>query len=95
MAINYVFFAVEHPGSWERGFSSLWYRFWQRYLETSNDHELLDVCAPFLAWRGLVLANPAWYPKVSGPVRDRILSFIETALDGDRFDPAEAEAVFA
>lgn len=95
MAINYVFFAVEHPASWERGFSRLWYRFWERYLTKSGDTELLAVCAPFLAWRGLVIANPAWYPHVSGAVRDRLLSFIEAALDGDRFDPASAEAVFS
>jgi hypothetical protein len=95
MAINYVFFAVEHPSSWQRGFSRLWYRFWDSYLEHSKDAELLGVCAPFLAWRGLVIANPAWYPHVTGAVRDRLLSFIENALSSERFDPASAEAVFA
>jgi hypothetical protein len=95
MAINYVFFAVEHPGSWARGLSSLWYRFWKLYLEATGDRELFSVCAPFLAWRGLVIANPAWYPHVTGQVRNRLLSFIETALDAERFEPEQAEAVFA
>lgn len=95
MAINYIFFAVEHPSSWQHGFSRLWYRFWEGYLDQSKDAELLEVCAPFLAWRGLVIANPAWYPHVTGAVRDRLLSFIENALESERFDPTSAEAVFA
>ena len=52
------------------------------------------MAAPFLAWRGLVVCNPAWYPHVSPEARDRVLSFVERALASERFDPASAEALF-
>src|SRR5690606_13915468 len=32
MAINYVFFAVEHPRAWRGGLGQLWQRFWDVYL---------------------------------------------------------------
>jgi Ser/Thr protein kinase RdoA (MazF antagonist) len=94
MAINYVFFAVEHPGAWRGALGELWRRFWQLYLDESGDHELLRVCAPFLAWRGLVVANPVWYPAVDPAARDRVLALIERALAAEQFDPSFAEALF-
>ncbi|MCC6897791.1 MAG: aminoglycoside phosphotransferase family protein [Polyangiaceae bacterium] len=95
MAINFVFFAVEHPGTWATAFRDLWHRFWRVYLEASADLELYEVCAPFLAWRGLVVANPVWYPHVDGGARDRVLSLVERSLAAERFDPAFADEVFA
>jgi Phosphotransferase enzyme family len=94
LAINYVFFALEHQGSWQSAFRDLWFRFFRAYLEGSGDQELLDVAAPFLAWRGLVVANPVWYPNVSEDARDRVLRLIERALEAERFDPEMADEVF-
>lgn len=95
MAINYVFFALEHPGSWQKVFRELWQRFWTVYLEQSGDLELLEVCAPFLAWRGLVVANPVWYPHVEVQARERMFALIERSLAAERFDPAFADEVLA
>lgn len=95
MAINYVFFAVDHPKAWHGALGKLWHRFWEVYLSESEDHELLDVCAPFLAWRGLVVANPVWYPDVQPDARDRVLALIERTLDAERFQPELAEELFA
>jgi aminoglycoside phosphotransferase (APT) family kinase protein len=95
MAINYVFFAVEAPGAWKGALGQLWHRFWDVYLEASGDDELLSVAAPFLAWRGLVVCNPVWYPRVDGAARDRVLQLIERTLEAPRFDPDFAEALFA
>jgi aminoglycoside phosphotransferase family enzyme len=94
MAINYVFFALEKPELWRQGFAELWHRFWRTYLEQSNDYEVLEVVAPFLAWRGLVLASPVWYPALETNARDRLLSLVERALDSPSFDPSFAEVVF-
>jgi hypothetical protein len=94
MAINYPFFALEAPLSWSRAFVGLWREFWRRYLTQSRDHELLDVVAPYLAWRALVLACPAWYPSLGAPNRDRLLTFAENALAAERFEPEAAESVF-
>ncbi len=95
MAINYVFFAAEHPGTWAKAFRPLWLRFWQVYQEGARDDELFQVSAPFLAWRGLVVANPVWYPNVRADARDRVLRLIERALGAERFDPAFADEVMS
>jgi hypothetical protein len=95
MAINYLFFALGHPGAWHSAFRDLWLGFWESYANRRSDPELLAVRAPFLAWRGLVLCNPIWYPDVTEKDRDRLLSFVEGALDAKRLDLSSADAVFA
>jgi len=94
LAINYIFFALEHPGTWSTGFGRLWSRFWKRYLEASDDSEILEIVPPFLAWRTLVLANPKWYPATHPKARDALLRLAEGALEKGRFDPEDAEAAF-
>ncbi len=90
LALNYLFFSLQRSGCLEGGFEQLWRRFWGRYLERSGDAELLEVVAPFLAFRGLVMANPLWYPALSEALRDRMLGFVARVLDEPRFDPARA-----
>jgi hypothetical protein len=94
MAINYAFFALGHPGSWRGALRSLWYGFWQRYTAATRDDGLYDVVAPLLAWRGLVLASPVWYPELHPADRERILAFVEHALSRGRFSPESAEEFF-
>jgi hypothetical protein len=94
MALNFPFFALERPDTWKEAFSVLWGRFWERYRGLSGDTGLLDVAPPFLAWRGLVLASPLWYPELSDEARGRLLTFVETVLATERFSPTLAEAMF-
>lgn len=93
LAINYVFFAVEAPDAWRGALSELWHRFWRVYLDGSGDDGLLGVVAPFLAWRGLVVCSPVFYPSLDATARDRVLRLVERALAADRFDPAFADEV--
>ena len=90
LALNYLFFSLQRSGRLEGGFETLWHRFWARYLERSGDAELLEVVAPFLAFRGLVMANPLWYPALSDGVRQKLFRFILNVLAEPRFDPARA-----
>jgi hypothetical protein len=94
MAVNFVFFALEAPASWQPAFAKLWREFWTRYLASSGDSELLAVVAPFLTWRLLVLSCPAWYPNLSASARERLLAFANAALVAERFDPELAEGLF-
>jgi aminoglycoside phosphotransferase (APT) family kinase protein len=89
LAVNYLFGAIVYPGAWAEGLSPLWDGFWSTYLEGAG-REVLEVVAPFFAWRALVVASPVWYPDVSPEGRDRLLAFAEAALDADAFDPASA-----
>lgn len=93
MAINYVFFALDQPRAWET-LGPLWRRFWSRYEERSGERELREVIAPYLAWRGLVVASPRFYPGLSEGSRDALLAWIEASLELDTFDPGSAEELF-
>lgn len=100
LAVNYVFFALggaraSAKRAWEHGLRPLWTNFWATYLEESADRELLEVAAPFLAWRLLVLASPVWYRGLAESDRDKLLAFAERALTQERFDPAWADELFA
>ena len=69
--------------------------FWERYITRSGDTGILKVVAPFIAFRGLVLAHPLWYPTLSHDVRRKIKSLITTVLECDAFDPAMVNAYCA
>lgn len=92
LTLNYLFFSLQRSGHLEGGFERLWGRFWDRYLERSGDAEMLDVAAPFFAFRGLVMANPLWYPALDASLRRRMLDFVRNVLAEERFDPARANA---
>ncbi|HSN15403.1 MAG TPA: phosphotransferase, partial [Anaeromyxobacteraceae bacterium] len=86
LSVNHVFFAAERRGSWQRGLGPLWRRFWDVYLVATGDREALETAPPFLAWRALVLASPRFYPGLSAPARDLLLTLAERALDAGRLD---------
>lgn len=88
LTINHLFFGLEHRDRWASGLGRLWSLTWETYLDESGDGGVLDVIAPFFAWRGLVVASPRWYPHLRAEDRDRILSFVERVLAAERFDPA-------
>lgn len=88
LAINLLFFGLEHRERWEGGLGRMWDAFFEAYAATRRDDELFAVIAPFFAWRGLVVTSPAWYPGMGAADRDRILGFVERALASERFDPA-------
>jgi hypothetical protein len=91
MTMNYLFFSLQRSGRFEGPFETMFLSFYEHYLKTTGDREILDVVAPFYAWRGLVVASPAWYPHLALPVRKTIFSFIENVLAADRFDPAQVK----
>ena len=86
MAINYLFFSLRRSGALATPFKQLWNAFWSTYLERTGDGELLEVVAPFFAWRALVVASPVWY-DVPDYVRLALFRFIDSVLDARSFDP--------
>lgn len=84
MSVNYLFGGALDKASWKEGVGVLWHAFWTAYLESTGDDEVLDVLAPFLAWRLLVVASPVWYPSVADASRDALLRAAEHALDAPR-----------
>jgi hypothetical protein len=90
LTLNYLFFSLQSNGKLEGAFEALFLRFWRRYLAGSGDLEMLDVVAPFFAFRGLVMASPVWYPALADTVRQSLLKFIVAVLESDGFDPQKA-----
>jgi aminoglycoside phosphotransferase (APT) family kinase protein len=90
LTLNYLFFSLQRSGKLEGAFERLWRRLWERYLERTRDAELLEVAGLFFAFRGLVMANPLWYPALESGIRQKMLNFVRSVLQAQRFDPALA-----
>lgn len=84
---NYLFSSLQRGGRLAGAFETLFRRFWDRYLEKSGDTEILEVAAPFYAFRGLVMASPVWYPALADDVRRKLFAFLQAVLDAEAFDP--------
>ncbi len=93
LAINYLFFGVLSSTGFTGPCRQLWDVFWDTYLSAADDGELVQLVAPFFAWRGLVLASPIWYPDVDERVRRQLIGFIERLLEGASFDPSNVEVL--
>jgi streptomycin 6-kinase len=87
LTMNYLFFSLQRNERFEGGLEVLFRRFWDRYLEKSGDREILEVAAPFFAFRGLVMASPVWYPTLSETIRRKLFAFVQAVLDAETFDP--------
>jgi streptomycin 6-kinase len=92
LTMNYMFFSLQKSGRLDGNFRSLFLRFWDRYLEKTGDAEMLEVVAPFFAFRGLVMAHPIWYPGLANELRRKIFNFIVAVLSRERFDPRQANS---
>jgi hypothetical protein len=93
LAVNFVFFAIEHRDAWPRGLGPLWHRFWQTYLHARPDPDLFRVAPPFFAWRTLVVCNPKFYPNLPDAARAELLALARHYLDGE-LDPRAADRLF-
>jgi Phosphotransferase enzyme family len=87
LTMNYVFFSLQRSGRLDGNFESLFRRFWERYLTKSGDTEMLQVVAPFFAFRGLVMAHPVWYPNLADDVRQKLFNFMQAVLSEQIFSP--------
>jgi hypothetical protein len=87
LTANYLFFSLQRHGRLKGPLEALFVRFWRRYLDASGDGEMLHVAAPYFAFRGLVMANPLWYPSLPDMVRRRLLEFVMAVLKSEEFDP--------
>ncbi len=89
---NYLFSSLQAHGRLAGAFETLFRGFWDRYLEGSGDPGVLTAAPPFYAFRCLVMASPAWYPRLDEDVRRRLFAFLRSVLAEDAFDPARTNA---
>ena len=86
MSANYLLYGLYQDRNLSGDFNDLYMAFWEEYLEQTRDREILEVIAPFYVFRGLVMANPEWYPNHPVGVRRALLRFTENVLSEECFD---------
>lgn len=91
LSINYLFAPLLQGMRVAGACLELFRAFWREYLALSGDGEMLEVCGPWFAFRGLVLASPTWYPELADADRRLLLGFIDRVLAAERFDPEHVE----
>ncbi len=87
LAVNYLWFAVQHKGNFSGPFADLFHLFFDNYLKKTKDKGILEIVGLFFAFRGVVVIHPTFYPKQSILVRKRMLNFVRNVLKARRFDP--------
>jgi len=85
LAINYLFYSIKHFGDVRGSCLEGFLLFFDEYGKASGDQEIAEVCAPFFAFRGAVIANPVFYPELTLEQRKRIFRFVHNVLDDDCF----------
>lgn len=86
LTINYIFFSINHFGKLKGPYDEALRLFYREYIKETGDDEILGVVAPFYAFRGVVVANPIFYPDVTKTNRQRIFNFVHGVLKDNFFD---------
>ena len=85
LTTNYVFFSINKFGCLSGGYREAMEMFFKEYITLTGDEELFKVVALFFAFRGVVVANPLFYPDVTNENRQKIFNFIRGCLLDNTF----------
>ena len=94
LTINYLFFSLIYHGEIRETYRMLWNKFIETYLDKTGDDEMFRVIQPYYAWRGLVVANPIWYPNLEYEIRRMLFNFIHNVLETEYLDYKYIEDYF-
>jgi|SRR5271169_3173822 len=86
LAINYIFFSVRYHGEVKGAYLEGLTNFFEEYINASGDEQVLAVLAPFFAFRGVVVANPLFYPDDTADTRMKIVRFVRNILSANKFE---------
>lgn len=87
LTINYIFFSLMYHGSVKGPYLEGLKLFYDDYIRLSGDDEIYSMVQPFYAFRGVVVANPLFYPDLTPQKRGMLFRFINNVLDSERFEP--------
>lgn len=85
LTVNYVFFSIMNHGDIRGAYLEGLTRFYEEYIRLTNDQEMLEAAPMFYAFRGAVVANPVFYPKLSQAGRAAVFRFVVNVLKAKRF----------
>jgi hypothetical protein len=92
LTINYIFFSVKNFGDVRGAYLEGLDLFFNEYVALTGDNEIYEVVAPFFAFRGVVVANPVFYPELTSEQRRLIFRFVNNVLDAYRFEPEKVNS---
>lgn len=95
MTMNYIFYSVQKSLRLTGDLKDIFELFFENYLEKTGDEELLEVIAPFFAFRAVVVASPTWYPLLSDDVRRALFNFLENVLGSKKFNYRDVNSYLA
>ncbi|MEW6739408.1 MAG: phosphotransferase family protein [Nitrospirota bacterium] len=95
LCINYIFFSLMYHGEIKGAYREGLNLFFEEYIKQTKDNELFEVLAPFFAFRGIVVANPVFYPELSDDARNKIFRFVKSVLSSERFDTSKVNCYIA
>lgn len=87
LTINYIFSSIKQHGTVKGPYLEALKLFYDEYVRLSGDHTIFSVVQLFYAFRGVVVANPVFYPEVTPQQRTMLFRFIHNILDSERFEP--------
>lgn len=86
LTINYIFFSIKYFGMVKGAYLEGLRLFCENYIRLSGDEEILSVVQPFYAFRGVVVANPVFYPDITSGQRKTLFRFVNNVLDSEEFE---------
>lgn len=92
MSINYLFYSVMYHGTLRGAYREAFMLFFEDYLNLTKDSELLELLAPFYAFRGAVVCHPLFYPNLSAERRKIIMGFVMAVLRSPSFEPNKVDS---
>lgn len=87
LTVNYIFFSIKRYGTVKGPYLEALELFYEDYIRLSDDQEICSLVQLFYAFRGVVVANPVFYPDLTPRRRLMIFRFINNILDSERFEP--------
>jgi hypothetical protein len=87
LTVNYIFFSIKHHDTVKGAYLEGLKLFFDDYVKQSGDKELHSLVQLFYAFRGVVVANPVFYPELSDKKRETIFRFIHNVLASEKFEP--------
>ncbi|HXX80394.1 MAG TPA: hypothetical protein VEI46_02540 [Thermodesulfovibrionales bacterium] len=87
LTVNYIFFSIKHHDTVKGAYLEGLKLFFEDYVKQSGDKEVYSVVQLFYAFRGVVVANPVFYPQLTNKKRKIIFRFIHNVLDSEKFEP--------
>lgn len=86
LTINYIFSSINHFGKLDGTYLEAIKLFYDEYIKKTGDFEIYGVVAPFYAFRGIVVANPVFYPDITPANRRKIFNFVHGVLNNELFN---------